>query len=118
LHDGGAELAIDREITFKAGNLNSDSINRIVKPPRLSPVRINGTKKHVTLSQPKMLGPIVPALGGGIARRPLALASGRHRAGDSFHAVLIVVPQRWRISHISRFKPLLGWLPGGSICGP
>jgi hypothetical protein len=32
-----------------------------------------------------MLGPIMPALGGGDARRPLALASRRHRMGDSFH---------------------------------
>ena len=32
-----------------------------------------------------MLGPIVPALGGGDARRPLALAYCRHRTGDSFH---------------------------------
>jgi hypothetical protein len=34
-----------------------------------------------------MLGPIVPALGGGDARRPLALAFHRHRTGDSFHEV-------------------------------
>jgi hypothetical protein len=32
-----------------------------------------------------MLGPIMPALGGGDARRPLALAFRRHRTGDSFH---------------------------------
>jgi hypothetical protein len=32
-----------------------------------------------------MLGPILPAPGGGGARRPLALASRRHRTGDSFH---------------------------------
>jgi hypothetical protein len=30
------------------------------------------------------LGPILPALGGGDARRPLALASRRHRPGNSF----------------------------------
>jgi hypothetical protein len=32
-----------------------------------------------------MLGPIMPAPGGGDARRPLALAFRRHRTGDSFH---------------------------------
>jgi hypothetical protein len=32
-----------------------------------------------------MLGPIVPAPGGGDARRPLALAFRRHRTGDSFY---------------------------------
>ncbi len=32
-----------------------------------------------------MLGPILPAPGGGDARRPLALAFRRHRTGDSFH---------------------------------
>jgi hypothetical protein len=32
-----------------------------------------------------MLGPIMPALGGGDARRPLALAFRRHRTGNSFH---------------------------------
>jgi hypothetical protein len=34
-----------------------------------------------------MLGPIMPAFGCGDARRPLALAFRRHRAGDSFHEV-------------------------------
>jgi hypothetical protein len=52
---------------------------------RLSPVRNQRKLKHVTLSQPTMLGPILPAPGGGDARRPLALASRRHRTGDSFH---------------------------------
>jgi hypothetical protein len=32
-----------------------------------------------------MLGPVIPAPGGGDARRPLALAFRRHRPGDSFH---------------------------------
>ena len=32
-----------------------------------------------------MLGPIMPALGGGDARRPPALAFRRHRTGDSFY---------------------------------
>lgn len=32
-----------------------------------------------------MLGPIMPALGSGNARRQLALAPRRHRTGDSFH---------------------------------
>jgi len=32
-----------------------------------------------------MLGPILPAPGGGDARRPLALAFCRHWTGDSFH---------------------------------
>jgi len=31
-----------------------------------------------------MLGPVVPAPGGGDARRPLALAFRRHWPGDSF----------------------------------
>ncbi|MGA2787741.1 MAG: hypothetical protein ABSF60_09455 [Verrucomicrobiota bacterium] len=41
-------------------------------------------QKYVTLSQPKMLGPILPASRGGNARRSLALAFCRHRTGDSF----------------------------------
>jgi hypothetical protein len=45
----------------------------------------SGSYKYVTLSQPKMLGPIMPAPGGGDARRPLALAFCRHRPGNSFH---------------------------------
>jgi hypothetical protein len=32
-----------------------------------------------------MLGPIMPALGGGDVRGPLALAFRRHQAGDSFY---------------------------------
>jgi len=32
-----------------------------------------------------MLGPILPAPGGGGARRPLALAFHQHRTGDAFH---------------------------------
>jgi hypothetical protein len=32
-----------------------------------------------------MLGPVMPAPGGGDARRALALASRRHRPGNSFH---------------------------------
>lgn len=35
-----------------------------------------------------MLGTLVPALGGGDARRSLALASRRHRTGDSFHEAI------------------------------
>jgi hypothetical protein len=34
-----------------------------------------------------MLGPILPAPGGGSSRQPLALAFRRHRTGDSFHEV-------------------------------
>jgi hypothetical protein len=34
-----------------------------------------------------MLGPIMPAPGGGDARRPLAVAFRRHRTGGSFHEV-------------------------------
>jgi len=47
---------------------------------------MNGIYKYVTLSQPKLLGPILPALGGGGACRPLALAFHRHWPGDSFPA--------------------------------
>jgi len=35
-----------------------------------------------------MLGPILPAPGGGDARRPLAVASRRHRSRDSFPEAL------------------------------
>ena len=57
---------------------------RLGKPLRQSPVRNQWKMKYVTLSQPKMLGPILPAPGGGNVRRPLALAFRRHRTGDSF----------------------------------